>query len=116
MATSEWIESAARTPKPPNGDGFTDRKAESILAGAETPLPAWQTETAARYLARESPDLAAWLGLTLPEVFTPADAVVAASVARGADGVRVWAAGTDRDRLTAARQGLAARRARRERR
>ena len=95
MATAEWIESAAREPKAPGGDGFTERNAQHVLAGAETPLSDWLTGHAARLLARESPDLAAMLGLTLPERFTPADAVVAASVARGPDGVRTWAAHAD---------------------
>ena len=48
MAIAEWIESAAREPKAPGGDGFTERNAQHVLAGAETPLSDWLTDHAAR--------------------------------------------------------------------
>jgi hypothetical protein len=114
MATSEQV-AAADTAGRGSGPSprFNETRSEHQTGGASVPLPAWQTEITARLMARDAPDMAAMLGLTLPEVFTPADAVVAASVAGGPDGVRMWAAGADRDRLDAARRGLAERRAQR---
>ena len=71
MASTEWIESAwqAGRRKPPKGDGFIDRKAQHILGGAYTYEQA-ELHRAARYVARQVPDLLDVLGL--PEPARPA--------------------------------------------
>lgn len=67
MATGEWIESAwqAGRRKPTKGDGFIDRKAQHILGGAHSYEQA-ETRRAARYTARQEPDLLPVLGLESP--------------------------------------------------
>ena len=67
MATSQWIESASRgEPATRGGDGFVDRQAEALLDGAFAGLGPDAVARAARFAAREQPDLVEVFGLRAP--------------------------------------------------
>lgn len=92
MATTEWVESAARNPKPTKGDGFVDRKAHHLLGGAFDGDDTEQAR-AARHILRFAPDpeqAADALGLTLPPGPDTAGPLVQLAARGDTDGVRAW--------------------------
>lgn len=109
-ADAQHLTDRVRRVRTRKADSGTEVTALHRLAGAEDPLPEWQTAAAARYTHRQVPDLAAMLGLAPPSRPGPADRLVTAATALGADGVRRWAARASRTDIATARRVLRARR------
>ena len=108
MATSQWVESASRgEPAPRGGDGFVDRKAHHLLNGAYQAAPG--EVAAARLLAREDPQVAAWLAL--PAVEPDAAAPLVGLVQHGdLAAARAWIGGLDPRGVSEVRLALKRRR------